>query len=77
METGPQIADPALPGAARRPCARCGARFRPTRRRRLLCKGCFHGWQRPHLGALAELAPDLPPGLVPDDPALPPAPETE
>ena len=33
--------DPALPGAKRRPCARCGKRFQPTKRRRMLCKGCF------------------------------------
>lgn len=26
-----------------RPCARCGKRFAPTIRRRLLCYGCFSG----------------------------------
>ena len=30
-----------LQGAKRRPCARCGQRFQPTQRRRMLCAGCF------------------------------------
>lgn len=28
-------------GAPARPCANCGNRFRPTQRRRMLCRYCF------------------------------------
>ena len=30
-------------GRPERPCARCGNKFQPTQRRRLLCLGCFSG----------------------------------
>ena len=34
--------DPKI-GKPDRPCANCGESFSPTRRRRLLCLGCFTG----------------------------------
>ena len=33
--------DPPLADAKARPCARCGKRFVPTTKRRLLCARCF------------------------------------
>ena len=33
--------DPPLKGAPERPCSCCGARFKPTQRRRMLCSYCY------------------------------------
>ena len=33
--------DPALEDKPKRPCARCGNRFQPTTKRRMLCLRCF------------------------------------
>ena len=35
-------ADRRLSGRSERPCSRCGQRFAPTLRRRMLCAYCFH-----------------------------------
>ena len=42
--------DAKLEGAPERPCSRCGKRFQPTLRRRLLCAGCFTGGHDASLG---------------------------
>ena len=37
----PPTLDPVLKGRSSRPCARCGNKFQPTFKRRLLCSRCF------------------------------------
>ena len=33
--------DPPLKGAKKRKCSKCGASFKPTMQRRMLCRPCF------------------------------------